>query len=54
MNEVYFWSVLTALTSKMSSGTHLECWHLVGLDVKPRIPALIQRPIVWLLLDNML
>lgn len=38
----------------MVPNSHLKCWHLVGLNIKAWISSLIERPVVWLLLNNKL
>ncbi len=45
----FWWNVQNSMTREH---THLKCWHLVGLHIKAWIPALVQWPIVWLLLDE--
>lgn len=38
----------------MVPNSHLKGWHLVSLNIKAWISSRIERPVVWLLLNNKL
>lgn len=52
ISKVFFLLNLQYYKSLMVQNSHLKSWHLVGLNIKAWISSLIERPVVWFLLNN--